>query len=121
MLKLNLGAGNIIFPLTREQVDAQREGLPEWAYHIVPLHDSAFKPGLCNVDKYLNPGIDERVNLFRFPWIQSSNGQPWLDNSVDEIFCSHLIEHIPHEVKMQNRAPLNWRNQYEDLCENLDG
>ena len=28
------------------------------------------------------------VNLWRFPW-------PWADNSVDELNCSHHIEHIP--------------------------
>jgi hypothetical protein len=40
-------------------------------------------------------GVDVRggkathvVDLFRFPW-------PFADNSVDEIFCSHFLEHVP--------------------------
>jgi hypothetical protein len=29
-----------------------------------------------------------KVNLWKFPW-------PWADDSVDEIFCSHFVEHVP--------------------------
>jgi hypothetical protein len=29
-----------------------------------------------------------RTNLLRFPW-------PWQDDSVDELWCSHFLEHIP--------------------------
>ncbi len=44
-------------------------------------------PGFDCVD--LNaPNPKHRVDLWRFPW-------PFEDNSVDEIHCSHLIEHIP--------------------------
>jgi predicted SAM-dependent methyltransferase len=31
------------------------------------------------------------MNVLLFPW-------PWEDNSVDEIHCSHFIEHIPMET-----------------------
>lgn len=34
-------------------------------------------------------------NLLTFPW-------PFKDNSVDEIFCSHFIEHIPHGTDGHN-------------------
>lgn len=33
-------------------------------------------------------GAKHQPNLLRFPW-------PWTDQSVDELFCSHFIEHIP--------------------------
>ncbi|MCC6741737.1 MAG: hypothetical protein IT452_22060 [Planctomycetia bacterium] len=33
-------------------------------------------------------GAKHQVNLLRFPW-------PWADNSVNELFCSHFVEHIP--------------------------
>ncbi|MEK7470135.1 MAG: hypothetical protein AAB074_22425 [Planctomycetota bacterium] len=29
-----------------------------------------------------------RVNLMKFPWL-------WADSSVDELHCSHFVEHIP--------------------------
>jgi predicted SAM-dependent methyltransferase len=35
------------------------------------------------------PNIEHRVDLFQFPW-------PFADNSVDELHCSHFIEHIPN-------------------------
>jgi predicted SAM-dependent methyltransferase len=35
-------------------------------------------------------GAKHQQNLLRFPW-------PWADSSVDEIHCSHFVEHIPME------------------------
>jgi predicted SAM-dependent methyltransferase len=35
------------------------------------------------------PNTAHRVDLFKFPW-------PFADNSVDELHCSHFIEHIPN-------------------------
>jgi hypothetical protein len=29
-----------------------------------------------------------KVNLWKFPW-------PWADSSVDELYCSHHLEHVP--------------------------
>lgn len=34
------------------------------------------------------PGSKHVVNLMQFPW-------PWADNSIDELHCSHFVEHIP--------------------------
>jgi SAM-dependent methyltransferase len=36
-------------------------------------------------------GIDIVHNLNTYPW-------PFEDNSVDELFCSHYVEHIPHDI-----------------------
>lgn len=33
-------------------------------------------------------GAQHKVDLMKFPW-------PWADNSVEELHCSHFIEHIP--------------------------
>jgi hypothetical protein len=44
-------------------------------------------PGFDCVD-LLAPNAKYKVDLFKFPW-------PFEDDSVDEIHCSHLIEHIP--------------------------
>lgn len=46
--------------------------------------------GFKGVDIADIPGVDVVQNLRQYPW-------PWADNSVDEIYCSHYIEHIPME------------------------
>lgn len=44
-------------------------------------------------------GAQHRVDLWKFPW-------PWADSSVDELHCSHHIEHIPaREVGEPDLSP----------------
>ena len=50
---------------------------------IVPPHEDGFE----GVDLYA-PKAKHKFNLLKFPW-------PFADDSVDELFCSHFIEHIP--------------------------
>ncbi len=45
------------------------------------------KEGFEGVD-FFTPTAMHQVNLMKFPW-------PWKDNSVDEIFTSHFLEHLP--------------------------
>lgn len=45
------------------------------------------REGFEGVDKYA-PNARHQVDLFKFPF-------PWKDNSVDEIHCSHFLEHLP--------------------------
>lgn len=45
------------------------------------------RDGFEGVDLYA-ANSKHKVDLFRFPW-------PWADNTVDELNCSHFIEHIP--------------------------
>lgn len=47
------------------------------------------REGFESVDAFA-PNAKYKVNLLKFPW-------PWADSSVDEIHCSHFIEHIPME------------------------
>lgn len=57
------------------------------------------------------------VNLLQFPW-------PWADNSVDEIYCSHFIEHIPmiyvnalgHEVPCGSTGAQDLLFRFFDEC-----
>ena len=78
---LNLGAGRVILPGER------------------PFHHSIINPAIydyplwLNVDRNDEPGVDEVVDLFAYPW-------PWLDNSFDGALLSHLVEHIPHEIRI---------------------
>jgi len=45
------------------------------------------KEGFDGVDLYATQA-KHRVDLFKFPW-------PFADESVDEIHCSHFMEHVP--------------------------
>jgi hypothetical protein len=49
---------------------------------------AAKKPGFIGVDMEQRDGVDLVVDLTKFPW-------PWADNSVEEVVCSHVVEHIP--------------------------
>ena len=45
------------------------------------------KEGFEGVDLY-GSVAKHKVDLLKFPW-------PWADNSVDELHCSHFLEHVP--------------------------
>lgn len=51
------------------------------------------KPGFSGVDIW--DGADIVVDLEKFPW-------PFEDNSVDEVFCSHYIEHTSDLISFVN-------------------
>lgn len=47
------------------------------------------REGFEGVDLYPSENVKHVVDLFKPKW-------PFRKNSVDEIFSSHLVEHIPH-------------------------
>jgi len=53
------------------------------------------REGFIGVDIKETSSTDIIHNLNQYPW-------PFEDNSVDEINCSHYVEHIPHDVKNGN-------------------
>jgi predicted SAM-dependent methyltransferase len=56
------------------------------------------KEGFEGVDLY-GDKAKHRVDLFKFPW-------PLASDSVDEIHCSHFLEHVPaREVEERDFAP----------------
>ncbi len=63
------------------------------------------KEGYWNVDIKKLDGVDEAVDLFTFPW-------PWPDNTFDEVYASHLVEHIPHLVRKINPALSEYDRNY---------
>lgn len=86
--------------------------------------------GWLNCDKRAGVGIDRVVDLFKVPW-------PFEDNSVDEVYMSHLVEHIPHEIKEakpgdypdylrtlswegRTHVAIQWQARWDEL-KNLDG
>lgn len=52
------------------------------------------KEGFIGVDLV---GSVVTVNLFDVPW-------PWQNESVDEIYCSHFVEHVPDLVSFMNEC-----------------
>ena len=113
-MKLNLGAGRVIFPAEPEDKGGD-EALP----YPVPCYE----PGWVNIDKYPNPGINIALDLFKFPWINPEAWaiEPFKDNSVDYIYCSHIVEHIPHKAELTPGLPIYWADQYRLMIEHLDG
>lgn len=49
------------------------------------------KKGYVNLDVAKLPGIDVVWNINKYPW-------PFKDNTFDEIFCSHIIEHVDNLI-----------------------
>lgn len=83
---LNLGCGKIILPAPK----------PELGYGLVD--DGLTEYALWhNVDRNALPGVDEALDIFRYPW-------PWADNSFDGALLSHIAEHVPHEIRLTEVA-----------------
>lgn len=51
--------------------------------------------GFVGVDIIKTKGVDVVHDLTKYPW-------PFKDNSVDEIWASHYVEHLPHGVGLQD-------------------
>ena len=56
----------------------------------------AKKEGFIGVDLVETSSTDVVHNLNVYPW-------PFEDNSVDEVFCSHYVEHIPHDINGEDK------------------
>lgn len=61
------------------------------------------QPGFKGVDIAKGHGVDFVVDLEKFPW------EPFEDGSIEEIYCSHYVEHTPDLIKFMNEI---WR-----ICE----
>lgn len=101
MIGLNLGCGRATFPTTRENpftnhlLYAIEGGMPQALDNSVDW---------INIDRVSGPGVQETINLFRYPFIRSTTGKPFDDNSIDMIWLSHIVEHIPHAIKLSDYA-----------------
>lgn len=53
--------------------------------------------GFIGVDVRLFPGVDVVCDLGKDPW-------PWQDDTVDEVYCSHMAEHLtaPERIHFAN-------------------
>lgn len=56
------------------------------------------REGFEGADLYA-PGALHKIDFFKFPW-------PFADDTFDELYCSHFVEHIPaREVEPRDLAP----------------
>jgi hypothetical protein len=96
---LNLGCGKTHFPsakpLGHELVGDDLYTYPLWV----------------NVDKVEGVGADKTFDLFTYPW-------PLEDNSFDGALLAHIVEHIPHEIRLSSLA-ISFNNK-EDEDGNAD-
>lgn len=51
------------------------------------------REGFWGVDNRKTPSVDQVVDLMKFPW-------PWKDASVEEVHCSHFLEHVPGPTRI---------------------
>jgi len=51
------------------------------------------RAGWTNVDRVALKGVNLSLDLFVYPW----TGLNRYHKAVDEIYCGHLIEHVPHD------------------------
>jgi predicted SAM-dependent methyltransferase len=54
--------------------------------------------GFTGVDIKKTPQVDIVADLEKFPWTFAK------DNSIDEIFCSHYVEHTPDLIKFMDEC-----------------
>lgn len=55
-------------------------------------------PGWLNVDISPQVNPDMIVDLLKFPWPWLNSESMYVDNQIEEIFCSHFLEHIGDEL-----------------------
>lgn len=51
-------------------------------------------PGFLGVDAYETADVDVVQDLLSYPW-------PWRDGEVDEVRCSHFLEHVPGGARLR--------------------
>lgn len=104
---VNLGSGKRILPTDPDPSD--------WLIDPAIFH----YPLWYNVDKVALPGVDECVDLFTYPW-------PWPDNHFDGTLLSHIVEHIPHEIRLPYEVSISRydapiRRRWNELSQLQDG
>lgn len=77
---LNIGCGKVLLPCERP------------AHHALVDEAIYAYPHWHNVDKLPMPGIDEQLDVMRYPW-------PWADNSFGGALLGHVVEHVPHDIR----------------------
>jgi SAM-dependent methyltransferase len=64
------------------------------------------KQGYVNMDWVKLDGVDVIHNIDKFPW-------PFKDNSFDEIYCSHILEHVDDLIKVMKEIKRIGKNNAE--------
>jgi SAM-dependent methyltransferase len=99
---VNIGAGRIILPG------------PKPVHHAL-IDDAIYQyPYWVNVDRNGEPGIDRVVDVFRYPW-------PFEDNSFDGALLTHLVEHIPHDIRAVKNMTSSEAVRFDKIAQAQDG
>lgn len=97
---LNLGCGKTHLPSApppgHELVDPDVYAEPHW----------------INIDRVEGVGADLIFNLFEYPW-------PLESNLASGALLSHIIEHIPHEIRLTDRRLTEEERQRWEALEKL--
>ena len=93
---LNLGCGRAVFPTTPDNPFTKH-----LLYALEAGCPAALDPeaNWTNADRHPGEGIQETFDVFAYPFVRGSNGSPYNDDTFDEIWLSHLAEHIPHDPR----------------------
>lgn len=99
---LNGGCGRIILPG------------PKPAHHAL-IDDAVYDyPYFVNADRNAVPGVDQVVDLFRYPW-------PWPHGSFDGALFTHVLEHVPHEIHAVRNMTGSEAVRFERISQAQDG
>lgn len=100
IMGLNLGAGRATFPTKPDN---------PYTAHLMYAIETSCPEALddavqwTNVDRINGPNINEVINLWRLPWLKA-DGRPYPDNTFDVVWLSHIVEHIPHDMRINPNA-----------------
>jgi SAM-dependent methyltransferase len=61
------------------------------------------RKGYVNLDFVNQPGVDVVYDMNKFPW-------PFKDNEFDEVYCSHVLEHVDNLEKVMKEIKRICRN-----------
>jgi len=97
---LNLGCGRVILPAEKP---AHHWGVPDSVYGDTIAW--------TNIDVESGVGADKVFDLWKGPW-------PLLSDHYDGALLTHIVEHIPHDVRV---SPTATQYQYDKLTALPDG
>lgn len=98
---LNIGCGNVILPCEKPN-------------HHTLVQTDIYSEQWLNADRNPAPGVDVVFNAFEYPW-------PFADDLFDGVLLAHLVEHIPHEIRLAKHVLPTMTERRDQLARAQDG